>query len=56
MWILGLKGLRKLQILWIQSESNNITYFEQLLDEVFVISGIIKVEVSAFISQAKGQG
>ena len=31
------------------------THFKQLLDEVFVISGIIKVEVSV-ISQAKGRG
>ena len=31
------------------------TAFKQLLDEVFVISGIIKVEVSV-ISRAEGRG
>ena len=32
------------------------SYFKQLLDEVFVISGIIKVEVSVDSAKAEGRG
>ena len=61
----GMRGIQDLRLSWIALHDSNLIIVssaadpglvdKQLLHEVFVISSIIKVEVSV-ISRAKGRG